>query len=91
MDTNENEKQLKTKCENEIAEVVNSFIDDIDKLNKKYGGISYTAIKPLATRSLSIMNDTILKKVLCNSLNERFGNDMLAVKTKILIQKIDKL
>ena len=89
------EEQLKKKCQEEIAEVVKDFIDNIMELDKLYSnGInSYYFRKDADTTSaenrLYIQNESALKSLLKRTLEETFLDGMMRKKSKQLLDKLE--
>jgi len=91
MKPTEIEKQIKKKCEKEIDQVVSEFIWAIEKLNSKYGGDTFMSIKPRKERGMNCLEKHDLKYILRRTLQEAFVDDMLRVKTKELMDKLELL
>ena len=87
--TNAIEKKLKAKCKRELEDIVNKFLDDIEKLQKHYGGNTFARIEPLPTKSLICLENHHLKSILTNTLEDKFGDHMLSYKSSELLRKLE--
>lgn len=87
--TNQIEKQLREKCNEDIRVVVKKFIDDVEALKEKYSSSNFFKIEPLKTKTLSHLYLSELKIVLFETINANMGEQMLSFKTKELLKKID--
>lgn len=88
-DLNAIEEQLKKKCQAEIEEVVNDFIDSILELDKKYSnGInSFYIVK--GEKELYIESTSFLTNRLKNMLEKTFLDGMIRKKSKELLDKLE--
>lgn len=91
-DTNAIEKALKKKVDREIELIVDSFVNTIEiQLRTKYNSNRnyYDLKKPSKDESFFVQGTTGLTIVLNKMLRVAHGDDMLNVKSKELINKLD--
>ena len=91
-DTNAIEKALKKKVDREIELIVDSFVNTIEiQLRTKYNSNRnyYDLEKPSKDESFFVQGTTGLTTVLNKMLRVAHGEDMLNVKSKELINKLD--
>ncbi len=88
------EVALAKKVEEEINQIVDSFMSDIKtKLRDNYGGGQFLDLKERRENgnSITCLRESELKTILYACLSERHGRNMLAKKSKELISKLDLL
>lgn len=97
-DTNAIEKALLSKIDAELKEVVTSFIDSINKLNKEVGyKSSYFDLKDSGStqvnhkQEITCVNLSAIERILFNMLKDNFGQRMLNKKSKELLDKLEIL
>ncbi|MHA2182844.1 MAG: hypothetical protein ACXAAH_15605 [Promethearchaeota archaeon] len=94
-DLNAIEEQLKKKCGKEIKTIVETFINDVKDLDKKYSnGINSYYIKQGSgseEKSLYYGGASSLQSALERTLRDTFGQRMLRHKSKELLDKLDVL
>jgi len=92
-DTNAIEKALKNKINEECKEIVDKFITDLEKLEKKYGAVSsfYDFKKDSTSDATQFMVQGTYKVscVLNRMVRENYGDAMLKYKSQELIKKLD--
>ncbi|MHA1784082.1 MAG: hypothetical protein ACTSVE_02690 [Candidatus Helarchaeota archaeon] len=92
---NQIEEKLKSNSKKEIRELVENFLDDVDKnLNKKYGGIMsndsfYVRSSPGKVKELVTIK--MLENIIYSGLVDRHLKKMVKKKSNDLIQKLDML
>ncbi len=92
--TNAIEKALKKKIDIECKEIVDKFIADLIKLQKKYGGSNYYDLKKSSNRGsepkeFMVTGTSGVGKVLHRMILDNHGAAMLTEKSQELIQKLD--
>jgi len=94
-DTNAIEKALQLRISNECRVIVDDFISDLIKLQKKYGGSSnFYDFKKQATRGSDAREFMVtgthgVTEVLHRMILDTHGSTMLKYKSKELINKLD--
>ena len=92
-DTNAIEKALKNKCEQEIKQVVNVFMNELEvKLRGEYNSSNYyDFIGPNGNgkSSFHVMGTLQLENVLIKMLERAHLEAMVEVKSKELIKKLE--
>ena len=91
-DTNAIEKALQVKVNEECANIVDKFIDDVEKLSNKYGGsMFYDFQKDASTKSenFHVQGTYGVRNVLHRMLLNNHGKPMLKYKSQELIKKLD--
>lgn len=92
--TNQIEVALAKKVEQEITEIVDSFMNDIQtKLAAKYGGSSFFDLEQRGKNGdrITCLREGQLKDLLYDCLESNYSKNMLAKKSKELISKLDLL
>lgn len=92
--TNQIEVALAAKVEQEITEIVESFMSDIQtKLTAKYGGSSFFDLEQRGKDGgrITCLREGELKSILYDCLESNYASKMLAKKSKELISKLDLL
>ena len=87
-DTNAIEKALQVKVNEECANIVDKFIDDVEQISNKYGGsMFYDFQKDASTKSenFHVQGTYVLHRMLLNN----HGEKMLKYKSQELIKKLD--
>ena len=90
--TNEIEKALQVKINEEVNVIVESFITDLKKLKDKYGGSMFYDIKESNAsdaRSFMVDGTNKVSRVLHRMILENHGSQMLKQKSQELIKKLD--
>ena len=91
-DTNEIEKALKERVNAECRAIVDDFVSDLIKLQKKYGGCSFYDFKKDRsedTREFMVTGTHGVTEVLHRMLLDNHGSHMLKYKSKELLNKLD--
>ena len=90
--TNEIEKALQDKINNEVSVIVENFTNDLKKIKEKYGGsMFYCMAESNASDARNFMVDGISKvsNVLHRMILENHGEAMLQKKSQELLNKLD--
>ena len=90
--TNEIEKALKQKVNEECYDIVDKFVTDLEKLSNKYGGsMFYDFKKDVNTidNQFHVQGTHGVKKVLHTMILDNHGKQMLKYKSTELIKKLD--
>ena len=91
-DTNAIEKALQQKVSAECRQIVDKFIDDLEKLSDKYGGsMFYDFDSQKDGQSFHVQGTHGVTNVLHRMLLNNHGQRMLNYKSKELIKKLDLL
>ena len=91
-DTNAIEKALQQKVSEECRQIVDKFVDDIEKLSNKYGGsMFYDFIKDKnpEDNQFHVQGTHGVTKVLHRMLLNCHGDKMLKHKSQELIKKLE--
>ena len=91
-DTNAIEKALQVKVNEECREIVDKFINDLEKLSNKYGGSMFYDFKKDSSsdaREFMVQGTHGVTNVLHRMILDNHGNNMLKYKSKELIKKLD--
>ena len=91
-DTNAIEKALKVKVNEECREIVDKFVNDLEKLSNKYGGSMFYDFKKDSSsdaREFMVQGTHGVTNVLHRMILDNHGDVMLRQKSKELIQKLD--
>jgi len=91
-DTNEVEKALKAKVEDECKSIVTSFIDDLEKLETKYGGSMFYDFQQDSaddSTQFHVQGTHGVSYVLQRMILDNHGKNMLKYKSKELLKKLD--
>ena len=91
-DTNAIEKALQVKVNEELREIVDKFVNDIEKISNKYGGSMFYDFQKSNTPDGEIFHvqgthgvTNVLHRMLLNN----HGKQMLKHKSQELIKKLD--
>ena len=92
--TNAIEKALKKKIDIECKEIVDKFIADLIKLEKKYGGCSFYDFKKASSngsepKEFMVSGTLGVSIVLHRMILDNHGGHMLKQKSQELIEKLD--
>jgi len=92
--TNSIEKALKKKIDKECKEIVDKFVADLIKLEKKYGGSSFYDFKKASSRGsdpkeFMVTGTSGVSNVLQRMILDNHGHHMLKQKSQELIEKLD--
>jgi hypothetical protein len=90
--TNAIEKALQQKISVECREIVNKFINDLDKLSNKYGGTMFYDFKKdnsSDTYEFMVQGTHGVTEVLHRMILDNHGNSMLKYKSKELLSKLE--
>ena len=91
-DTNAIEKALNQKISAECREIVDKFISDLIKLQKKYGGCNFYDFKKdrsSDTKEFMVTGTHGVTEVLHRMILDNHGSKMLKYKTKELLNKLE--
>ena len=92
-DTNAIEKALKSKCEQELKQVVNVFMNELEvKIRGEYNSSNYYDFVPPnggGKASFHVMGTLQLENVLIKMLKNAHLEAMVEVKSKELIKKLE--
>ena len=92
-DTNAIEKALKNKCQQEISQVVNVFMNELEvKIRGEYSSANYYDFTPPnndGKKSFHVMGTEQLKNVLFRMISNAHLESMVALKSKELIKKLE--
>ena len=89
-DTNAIEKALQQKVSAECRQIVDKFVDDLQKLHNKYGGsMFYDFDKQKDNESFHVQGTHGVTNVLHRMLLLCHGEKMLKYKSQELIKKLD--
>ena len=92
-DTNAIEKALKNKCQQEISQVVNVFMNELEvKIRGEYNSANYYDFTPPnndGKKSFHVMGTEQLKNVLFKMISNAHLKSMVALKSKELIKKLE--
>ena len=91
-DTNAIEKALQVKINAELREIVDKFVNDLEKLSNKYGGSMFYDLKKDAAAdapSFHVQGTHGITNVLHRMLLTNHGKHMLKYKSQELIKKLD--
>ena len=89
-DTNAIEKALQQKVSAECRQIVDKFIDDLEKLSNKYGGsMFYDFDSQKDGQSFHVQGTHGVTNVLHRMILANHGEKMLNQKSKELIAKLD--
>ena len=91
-DTNAIEKALKVKVSEECREIVDKFIDDLEKLSNKYGGCNFYDLKKDSSsdaKEFMVSGTHGVTSVLHKMILDNHGGQMLKQKSQELIKKLD--
>ena len=90
-DTNAIEKALQQKVSAECRQIVDKFIDDLQKLHDKYGGSMFYDFESLKGDNVSfhVQGTHGVTNVLHKMLLDCHGEKMLKYKSQELIKKLD--
>jgi len=90
--TNAIEKALQQKISAECREIVDKFIADLIKLQKKYGGCNFYDLKKNGssdTKEFMVTGTHGVTEVLHRMLLDNHGSAMLKYKSKELLNKLE--
>tara|TARA_Y100000114_G_scaffold112785_1_gene106659 strand:- start:571 stop:858 length:288 start_codon:yes stop_codon:yes gene_type:complete len=90
--TNAIEKALQQKISEECREIVDKFVNDVEKLSDKYGGSMFYEFQKDATpksENFHVQGTHGVTSVLHRMLLANHGNNMLKVKSQELIKKLE--
>jgi len=92
-DTNAIEKALENKCQQEISQVVNVFMNELEvKIRGEYSSANYYDFTPPnndGKKSFHVMGTEQLKNVLFKMISNAHLKSMVALKSKELIKKLE--
>jgi hypothetical protein len=92
-DTNAIEKALENKCQQEISQVVNVFMNELEvKIRGEYSSANYYDFTPPnndGKKSFHVMGTEQLKNVLFRMISNAHLESMVALKSKELIKKLE--
>jgi len=91
-DTNAIEKALQVKVNEECREIVDKFINDLEKLSNKYGGSMFYDIQKDSSSdapSFHVQGTHGVTNVLHRMILTNHGKQMLKYKSQELIKKLD--
>ena len=89
---NQLEKQLAERSIKELEEVVDTFLDSVEKIKTKYGGsYSYHYVDEENSNGTTCIKPTTIKSHLLYMLKKGHLEHMLRYKSKELLSKIDLL
>ena len=91
-DTNAIEQALQVKINAELREIVDKFVNDLEKLSNKYGGSMFYDLKKDAAAdapSFHVQGTHGITNVLHRMLLTNHGKHMLKYKSQELIKKLD--
>ena len=92
-DTNAIEKALENKCQQEISQVVNVFMNELEvKIRNEYNSANYYDFTPPnndGKKSFHVMGTEQLKNVLFKMISNTHLKSMVALKSKELIKKLE--
>ena len=91
-DTNAIEKALNQKISAECREIVDDFVSDLIKLQKKYGGCNFYDFKKdrsSDTKEFMVTGTHGVTEVLHRMILDNHGSNMLKYKSKELLNKLD--
>jgi len=91
-DTNAIEKALQTKINAECREIVDKFVNDLEKLSNKYGGTMFYDFKKDSSSdatSFHVQGTHGVTNVLHRMILDNHANNMLKYKSKELLAKLD--
>jgi len=92
-DTNAIEKALENKCQQEISQVVNVFMNELEvKIRGEYNSANYYDFTPPnndGKKSFHVMGTEQLKNVLFKMISNAHLKSMVALKSKELIKKLE--
>jgi hypothetical protein len=86
--TNQIEKALEKKINDEIMEIVEQFTNKCEALGSKYGSYPFQDLRK-GEDSITCLRVNEFKTVLFNSLKDKYGPSMLKTKSAELIEKLD--
>ena len=90
--TNAIEKALQQKISEECREIVDKFVNDVEKLSDKYGGSMFYEFQKDASpksENFHVQGTHGITSVLHRMLLANHGNNMLKVKSQELIKKLE--
>lgn len=90
---NQIEKQLKERSLKEIEEIIDNFLNDIEKLSNKYssGGMFFSLVDRNYSKGTSCLERSGVKHHLRYMLQEKYLDNMIKHKSKELLSKLDLL
>ena len=92
-DTNAIEKALENKCQQEISQVVNVFMNELEvKIRGEYSSANYYDFTPPnndGKKSFHVMGTEQLRNVLFKMISNAHLKSMVALKSKELIKKLE--
>ena len=91
-DTNAIEKALKVKIDDECREIVISFINDLEELQRKYGGTMFYDFQQDGaddSKQFHVQGTHGVTHVLHRMILKNHSEKMLKYKSKELIKKLD--
>jgi len=87
---NQIEKQLQVRSVKELEEIVDTFLNSVEKLKEKYGGKNYyNYVDEKNSKGTSVVSPHTIKNHLLYMLKDNHLESMLRYKSKELLSKID--
>ena len=87
---NQLEKQLQVRSVKELEEIIDTFLNNVEKIKEKYGGSSsYRYVDKENTSGTTCIGPNTVKSHLLYMLKEAHLNSMLRYKSKELLAKLD--
>jgi hypothetical protein len=88
---NQIEKQLKDRSIKELEQIVDNFMNDIEKLENKYhcGSSFFDLVDEKYTEALCVLRESGVRHHLLYMLKKRHLDGMLKTKSKELLTKLD--
>ena len=91
-DTNAIEKALQIKINEECREIIDKFVNDLEKISNKYGGSMFYEFKKDASSDATrflVQGTQGVTNVLHRMIRDNHGDAMLKYKSQELIKKLD--
>jgi hypothetical protein len=89
---NQLEKQLEDRSTKELEEIIDAFLDNVQKINEKYGGsLYYNYVDGKHSKGTSCIQVYSIRHHLLYMLKDNHLNNMIKYKSKELLHKLDLL